>query len=106
MRPFANCRPHRRPLAAAVQRMSTVAGLCTSATGGRPVICGWTSGISASTNLYALFQQQPRIGGSFGSIVRRCRESLDKMADGIAPVIDSGIALADFPVVIDRQRPG
>ena len=93
-------------MAAAVQRMSTVAGLCTGAAGGRLVICGSTSGISASTNLFALFQQQLRISGSFGSIMRKCRESLDKMADSIAPVIDSENALADFPVAIDRHRPG
>ena len=83
-----------------------MAGLCTGAAGRRLVICGSTSGISASTNLYALFQQQLRISGSFGSIMRKCRESLDKMADGIAPVIDSENALADFPVAIDRQRCG
>ena len=72
--------------------------------GGRLVTCGSTSGISAPTNLYALFQQQLRIIGSFGSSVRNCRESLDKMAAGIAPVIDTEIALADFPVALERLR--
>lgn len=72
--------------------------------GGRLVTCGSTSGVSAPTNLYALFQQQLRIVGSFGSSVRNCRESLDKMAAGILPVIDSEIALADFPAAIERLR--
>lgn len=72
--------------------------------GGRLVTCGSTSGISAPTNLYALFQQQLRIIGSFGSSVRNCRESLDKMAAGILPVIDSEIRLDDFPTAIERLR--
>ena len=72
--------------------------------GGRLVTCGSTSGISAPTNLYSLFQQQLRIIGSFGSSVRNCRESLDKMAAGILPVIDSEIALKDFPTAIERLR--
>ncbi len=72
--------------------------------GGRLVTCGSTSGVSAPTNLYSLFQQQLRIIGSFGSSVRNCRESLDKMAAGILPVIDSEIALEDFPTAIERLR--
>ncbi|MXY39945.1 MAG: zinc-binding dehydrogenase [Rhodospirillaceae bacterium] len=72
--------------------------------GGRLVTCGSTSGVSAPTNLYSLFQQQLRIIGSFGSSVRNCRESLDKMAAGLLPVIDSEIALADFPAAIERLR--
>ncbi len=72
--------------------------------GGRLVTCGSTSGISAQTNLYQVFQQQLRIFGSFGSSVRNVRESLDKMAAGITPVIDSVIPLDDFPVAIERLR--
>ncbi|MYF07475.1 MAG: zinc-binding dehydrogenase [Rhodospirillaceae bacterium] len=72
--------------------------------GGRLVTCGSTSGVSAPTNLYSLFQQQLRIIGSFGSSVRNCRESLDKMAAGLLPAIDSEIALADFPAAIERLR--
>jgi alcohol dehydrogenase len=64
--------------------------------GGRLVTCGATSGPSASINLMQLFQQQYRIIGSFGASMRNIRESLDKMAAGLTPVIDSEIALADF----------
>lgn len=72
--------------------------------GGRLVTCGSTSGIKAETNLYSLFQQQLRIFGSFGSSVQNCRDALDKMAAGIAPVIDTEISLDDFPVAIERLR--
>lgn len=72
--------------------------------GGRLVTCGSTTGISAQTNLYQIFQQQLRIFGSFGSTVRNVCDSLDKMADGITPVIDTEIALDDFPVAIGRLR--
>ena len=72
--------------------------------GGRLVTCGSTSGISAQTNLYSIFQQQLRIFGSFGSSVQNCVDSLQKMAAGIHPVIDSEIALEDFPVAIGRLR--
>ncbi|MCY4190450.1 MAG: zinc-binding dehydrogenase [Rhodospirillaceae bacterium] len=72
--------------------------------GGRLVTCGSTSGISAQTNLYSIFQQQLRIIGSFGSSVRNCRDSLTKMAEGITPAIDTEIALEDFPVAIERLR--
>lgn len=72
--------------------------------GGRLVTCGSTSGISAQTNLYSVFQQQLRIMGSFGSSVQNCKDSLTKMAEGITPVIDTEIALEDFPVAIERLR--
>jgi alcohol dehydrogenase len=72
--------------------------------GGRLVTCGSTSGISAETNLYAVFQQQLRIIGSFGSSVQNCRDSLAKMAAGLKPVIDSTIPLAEFPRAIERLR--
>ena len=64
--------------------------------GGRLVTCGATSGPSASLNLMQLFQQQYRIFGSFGASMRNIRTALDKMAHGLAPVIDSEFALADF----------
>ncbi len=72
--------------------------------GGRLVTCGSTTGIAAQTNLYQIFQQQLRIFGSFGSSVQNVRDSLDKMAADITPVIDSVIDLEDFPVAIERLR--
>ncbi len=72
--------------------------------GGRLVTCGSTTGISAQTNLYQIFQQQLRIFGSFGSSVQNCVDSLAKMADGITPVIDTVIKLEEFPVAIERLR--
>ena len=64
--------------------------------GGRLVTCGATSGPSATLNLMQLFQQQYRIIGSFGASMRNIRESLAKMEAGLAPVIDTEVALADF----------
>jgi alcohol dehydrogenase len=64
--------------------------------GGRLVTCGSTSGPSTTLNLMQLFQQQYRIIGSFGASLRNIRESLAKMADGMRPVIDTEVALADF----------
>ena len=72
--------------------------------GGRLVTCGSTSGISAETNLYTIFQQQLRIIGSFGSTVRNCKDSLTKMAAGLKPVIDTVIKLEEFPKAIERLR--
>jgi NADPH:quinone reductase-like Zn-dependent oxidoreductase len=72
--------------------------------GGRLVTCGSTSGISAETNLYSLFQQQLRIIGSFGSTVQNCKDSLKKMAAGLRPTIDSVIKLEQFPQAIERLR--
>ena len=43
-----------------------------------------------------LFQQQYKIFGSFGATMRNIRDSLAKMADGLLPVIDTEVALADF----------
>jgi NADPH:quinone reductase-like Zn-dependent oxidoreductase len=78
--------------------------LLSLARGGRLVTCGSTSGVSAETNLYQIFQQQLRIIGSFGSSVRNLHEALDKMASGITPVIDSEIALAEFPKALERLK--
>src|SRR5437773_5077281 len=64
--------------------------------GGRLVTCGSTSGPSTTINLMQLFQQQYPIIGSFGASMRNIRESLAKMANGLLPVIDTEVALADF----------
>jgi alcohol dehydrogenase len=64
--------------------------------GGRLVTCGATSGASTTLNLMQLFQQQYRIIGSFGASMRNIRESLAKMANGITPVIDTEVPLAEF----------
>jgi alcohol dehydrogenase len=72
--------------------------------GGRLVTCGSTSGISAETNLFLVFQQQLRIIGSFGASIRNVAEGLAKMASGeVLPVIDSEIALADFGLGLKRM---
>ncbi len=78
--------------------------LLSMARGGRLVTCGSTTGIIAQTNLYQIFQNQLKILGSFGSNVRNVRESLDKMAEGITPVIDSEITLDDFGLALERLR--
>lgn len=70
--------------------------------GGRLVTCGSTSGISTTMNLMQLFQQQYRIFGSFGCSMRNISESLQKMANGLHPVIDSVFALADFAQGLDK----
>jgi NADPH:quinone reductase-like Zn-dependent oxidoreductase len=64
--------------------------------GGRLVTCGATSGPSATINLMQLFQQQYRIIGSFGASMRNIRESLDKMAAGMLPVIDTEVTIENF----------
>jgi NADPH:quinone reductase-like Zn-dependent oxidoreductase len=70
--------------------------------GGRLVTCGATSGPSASINLMQLFQQQYRIIGSFGSPLRSLRHALDRIAEGVRPVIDTRYDLADFRAGLDR----
>jgi alcohol dehydrogenase len=70
--------------------------------GGRLVTCGSTSGPSTTINLMQLFQQQYRIFGSFGASLRNIRDSLAKMANGLRPVIDSEIALADVQHALAR----
>jgi alcohol dehydrogenase len=59
--------------------------------GGRLVTCGSTSGPSTTLNLMQLFQQQYKIFGSFGASMRNIRESLDKIAGGMSPIIDTEI---------------
>jgi alcohol dehydrogenase len=70
--------------------------------GGRLVTCGSTSGPTTTINLMQLFQQQYRIIGSFGASLRNIRESLDKMADGIKPVIDTEVKLEEFERGLER----
>ena len=64
--------------------------------GGRLVTCGSTSGQSTPINLFQLYLQQYRIFGSFGASMRNIRDSLDKMAAGLLPVIDTEVPLAEF----------
>jgi alcohol dehydrogenase len=64
--------------------------------GGRLVTCGSTAGPTVTINLMQLFQQQYKIFGSFGCAIRNIRDSLSKIAAGMAPIIDSEFALADF----------
>ncbi|MFC5422107.1 MAG: NADPH:quinone oxidoreductase [Stutzerimonas stutzeri] len=64
--------------------------------GGRLVTCGATSGASTTMNLMQLFQQQYRITGSFGCRIENIAQSLEKMAAGMKPVIDSVFPLAEF----------
>jgi alcohol dehydrogenase len=64
--------------------------------GGRLVTCGSTAGPTVTINLMQLFQQQYKILASFGCTMRNIRDSLSKIAAGMAPIIDSEFALADF----------
>jgi len=70
--------------------------------GGRLVTCGSTSGVSVEMNLMQLFQQQFRIIGSFGAPMSAIRRGLAKMANGMTPVIDMVVPLADFSCGLDR----
>jgi alcohol dehydrogenase len=64
--------------------------------GGRLVTCGATSGPSVTFNLMQLFQQQYKIFGSFGASMQNIRESLTKIASGMAPIIDTEVPLAEL----------
>jgi len=64
--------------------------------GGRLVTCGSTAGPTVTINLMQLFQQQYKIFGSFGASMRNIRDSLSKIAAGMAPIIDTEVELADF----------
>jgi alcohol dehydrogenase len=64
--------------------------------GGRLVTCGSTAGPTVTINLMQLFQQQYKIFGSFGASMRNIRDSLSKIAAGMAPIVDTEFALADF----------
>jgi alcohol dehydrogenase len=73
--------------------------------GGILVTCGSTTGVSAETNLYQLFQQQLRIVGSFGCRLANVRDALAKMAAGVArPVIDSEIHLDGIDSALARME--
>lgn len=74
------------------------------ARGGRLVTCGSTTGVSAETNLFQLFQNQLRIFGSFGANFGNIRAGLAKMAAGLTPVIDSEIALGEVGVALARMQ--
>lgn len=76
--------------------------LLALARGGRLVTCGSTTGVSAETNLYSIFQQQLTIKGSFGASLRNVADGLAKMAGGLTPVIDSEYALDEFEHGIAR----
>ncbi len=70
--------------------------------GGRLVTCGSTSGVSTTMNLMQLFQQQYRITGSFGCRIDNMRTSLDKMAAGISPVIDTIFPVEELERGVER----
>lgn len=70
--------------------------------GGRLVTCGSTSGVSAETNLMMLFQRQLRLIGSFGCTLRNIGEGLEKMAQGIRPVVDTVLPLDRFAEGLER----
>ena len=72
--------------------------------GGRLVTCGSTSGPTTTINLMQLFQQQYRIIGSFGASMRNIAESLDKMAGGMKPVIDTEVPIADVESALKRME--
>jgi alcohol dehydrogenase len=72
--------------------------------GGRLVTCGSTSGPTTTINLMQLFQQQYRIIGSFGASMRNIAESLDKMAAGMKPVIDTEVPIADVAAALKRME--
>ncbi len=72
--------------------------------GGRLVTCGSTSGPTTTINLMQLFQQQYRIIGSFGASMRNIAESLDKMAQGIKPVIDTEVHVDDVDKALERME--
>ncbi|KIZ46430.1 MULTISPECIES: zinc-binding dehydrogenase [Rhodopseudomonas] len=72
--------------------------------GGRLVTCGSTSGPTATINLMQLFQQQYRIFGSFGATMTNIAQSLDKMAAGMVPVIDTEVPLDDVGTALKRME--
>jgi len=70
--------------------------------GGRLVTCGSTSGQSTQVNLFQLYLMQHRVIGSFACSLRNVRESLEKMAGGLSPVIDTEVPLAEFDAALAR----
>lgn len=72
--------------------------------GGRLVTCGSTSGPTTTINLMQLFQQQYRIFGSFGATIRNTAESLDKMAAGMKPIIDTETPITNVADALARME--
>ena len=72
--------------------------------GGRLVTCGSTSGPTTTINLMQLFQQQYRIFGSFGQTIKNIADSLDKMAAGMKPVIDTEVPLTNVAEALARME--
>jgi len=72
--------------------------------GGRLVTCGSTSGPTTTINLMQLFQQQYRIIGSFGASMRNIAESLDKMAAGMLPIIDTETPIDNVEKALERME--
>jgi alcohol dehydrogenase len=72
--------------------------------GGRLVTCGSTSGPTTTLNLMQLFQQQYRILGSFGATMRNISESLDKMAAGMKPIIDTEVPVENVADALKRME--
>ena len=70
--------------------------------GGRLVTCGSTAGPTVTINLMQLFQQQYKILASFGCTMRNIRDSLSKMAAGMAPIIDTEVSLNELEVGLER----
>jgi len=72
--------------------------------GGRLVTCGSTSGPTTTINLMQLFQQQYRIFGSFGQTMKNIVDSLDKMAAGMKPIIDTEVPLTNVAEALARME--
>jgi alcohol dehydrogenase len=72
--------------------------------GGRLVTCGSTSGPTTTINLMQLFQQQYRIFGSFGATIKNTAESLDKMAAGMKPIIDTETPISNVADALARME--
>lgn len=72
--------------------------------GGRLVTCGSTSGPTTTLNLMQLFQRQYRIFGSFGQTIGNIADSLDKMAAGMKPVVDTEVPLSNVAEALARME--
>src|SRR3984893_16130463 len=78
--------------------------LLTLKRGGRLVTCGSTPRPALQLKLMPLFQQQYHIFGSFGATMRNIAESLDKMAAGMHPVIDTEVPIDDVAPALKRME--
>jgi alcohol dehydrogenase len=72
--------------------------------GGRLVTCGATSGPTTTLNLMQLFQRQYRIFGSFGQTMKNIADSLDKMAAGMTPIVDTEVPLSNVGEALARME--